>query len=373
MRGFAFPDPRETPKERSDMPTSACSQIPFFAITTRGLEDVSAAEIGSLDNIRPTVSGYRRIQGRCEGSLKALLSVRTVDDVYLHLGTWSGISRRRSTLKRLTSLSSGLDLDDATCTLSGVRRLANRPLFSVTASFVGRRNYTSREMKLAVAEGVTSNVPNLVYVDDDRQADLNLRLFVEHEMAWVGVRLAEDALNRRPYKRASVPGSLKAPVAASLVGLAAAGLVPETRRNSLLLDPFCGAGTILAEANLMGFQVLGGDIRSEAIDAARRNLGPAGASERVWRWDAARLPLDDGSVDRVVTNMPWGRQVTVNSSLERLYEASFFEMLRVLAFGGRILVLTSLPELLAPFRSRLVEQRQISLFGQTPSILVFEP
>jgi hypothetical protein len=48
-------------------------------------------------------------------------------------------------------------------------------------------------------------------------------------------------------------------------------------------------------------------------------------------------------------------------------------MLHVFAPGGRIVVLTGTPELLAPFRSRLVGRRQISLSGQRPHILVFGP
>jgi hypothetical protein len=96
------------------MPASACSRVPFFAVTTHSLEDVSAAEIGSLDEVRLTASGYRRIEGSCEGSSETFLPARTVNDAYLHLRTWGGITRQRSTLQRLTSLSGGLDLDHAT-------------------------------------------------------------------------------------------------------------------------------------------------------------------------------------------------------------------------------------------------------------------
>ena len=51
----------------------------------------------------------------------------------------------------------------------------------------------------------------------------------------------------------------------------------------MLLDPFCGAGTILAEAGLTGFAVLGGDTQSNALRAARENLGHAGVNARVWQ------------------------------------------------------------------------------------------
>ena len=123
------------------MPASACSRVPFFAVTTHGLEDVSAAEISSLDEVRPTASGYGRIEGSCEVFPETLLSARTVNDVYLHLRIWSGIARQRSTLRRLTSLSGRLDLDYAARIVSSVRRLPETARFSVTASCVGRLNY----------------------------------------------------------------------------------------------------------------------------------------------------------------------------------------------------------------------------------------
>ena len=65
--------------------------------------------------------------------------------------------------------------------------------------------------------------------------------------------------------------------------------------------------------------------------------------------------------------------MTADSGLEDLYCGAFYEILRVLAPRGRIVVLTALPDLLAPFRPCLVEQREISLTGQGPQVLVFEP
>jgi 23S rRNA G2445 N2-methylase RlmL len=354
------------------MPTSACAEVPFFAITTRGLEDVSAAEVSSLQCVRLLDSGYRRIDGFCAGDVTPLLSLRTVDDVYVLVWTRGDITHQRSALRLLTALSTELALERGTRTVSSVRAIPIRPHFSVTASFVGKRNYTTEEVKHAVAIGVMQALPHWSYVEDDRQAHLNLRLFVEHERAWVGIRLAKDPLRQRSYKIANVPGSLKAPVAAALVWLAGAEGHRAQPRMSLL-DPFCGAGTILAEAGLMGFKALGGDVLGEALDAARENLSRASVSAPVEQWDAQRLPLMDHSIDRVVTNMPWGRQIRTDSALAQLYRVSFSEMLRVLAPDGRMVALTSAPELLAPLSSSLVEQKEISLFGQRPHILVFAP
>lgn len=44
-------------------------------------------------------------------------------------------------------------------------------------------------------------------------------------------------------------------------------------RNTTIIDPFCGPGTILAEALLMGHQVKGFDLDNKAIAAAEANLG----------------------------------------------------------------------------------------------------
>ena len=45
---------------------------------------------------------------------------------------------------------------------------------------------------------------------------------------------------------------------------------------------------------------------------ARANAAAAGVDVPIEQWDARALPLPDRSVERVVTNLPWGRQVAVD-------------------------------------------------------------
>jgi tRNA (guanine6-N2)-methyltransferase len=54
------------------------------------------------------------------------------------------------------------------------------------------------------------------YVDED-QSEINVRIFIEHDTAYIGVRLAAVALHRRAYKQAHLPGSLKPSVAAAML------------------------------------------------------------------------------------------------------------------------------------------------------------
>jgi tRNA (guanine6-N2)-methyltransferase len=138
-----------------------------------------------------------------------------------------------------------------------------------------------------------------------------------------------------------------------------------------LLDPCCGAGTILIEGALMGAVAMGGDSDPEAISAAHTNASAAGASVDIQTWDARALPLQDESVDRIVTNLPWGRQIVVDEPLERFYEDVCAEMERVLAPGGRIAVLTSTSQLLRFKHLRQQRAIEISLFGQNPTIALY--
>ncbi|SRR5579884_1026315 len=347
------------------MPFSTRS-LPFFALTTSGLETISAGEIALLPGVSINTVAYRRISATCSGSLTVLLSLRTVDDVFLELATWMDIGRSRSSLVHLRHLAARLDLHVAAMCCARLRPVPQLPAFSVTVSFVGKRNYSSEEMKTVLADEITKQ-HGWIYRQDDRSADLNVRLFIEHEVATVGVRLGKTALHDRWYQQAHLPGGLKPSVAAALVTLAR--IVPGTT----VLDPCCGSGTILVEASLQGATVYGGDRDFRALVAAQTNLAAAGVETCLHNWDAQAIPLADGSMERIICNLPWGRQVHVEETLTTLYQRIIAEMRRVLTPTGRIVLLTSVPHMVDPFDLHLVEQHEISLFGQRPTILVLAP
>jgi hypothetical protein len=70
----------------------------IFALTTRGLEAVSAAEMARIPGVNITETAYRRVAATCEESPDALLHLRTVDDLYLHLATWQDVRHTRDVL-----------------------------------------------------------------------------------------------------------------------------------------------------------------------------------------------------------------------------------------------------------------------------------
>ena len=109
----------------------------FFSLTTPGLEQVSMREIAAVPGVVVKQVSYRRIAASCSGALAPLLSLRTVDDVFLDLGEWSHITRHRSVLARLRDICCRLDLQAAAATCAGLRAVTQPPAFSVTVNFVG--------------------------------------------------------------------------------------------------------------------------------------------------------------------------------------------------------------------------------------------
>ncbi|HZR43376.1 MAG TPA: methyltransferase domain-containing protein [Ktedonobacteraceae bacterium] len=336
----------------------------IFALTTCGLEAISAYEIAQIPGVTITQMTYRRIAATYKGSLVSLLSLRTVDDVFLDVATWSNIERPRSTLERLHELSTQLDLHETATLCAELRHIGYPPTFSVTVSFVGKRNYTTEEIKTLLASSIQKS-HGWQYQQDDRLADLNIRLFIDHEIAFVGIRLDKNALHERCYKQVHLTGSLKPSLAAALIRLG------RVNRHTSVLDPCCGSGTIVIEAGLLGAAAYGGDDDPKAVAAARTNAQAAGITANIQRWDAQALPIATASIDCVISNLPWGRQVTVDKELSVFYRKVFWEMRRVLAPHGRIVVLTAVPELIDPRDLECVERFEISLYGQRPTILVF--
>ncbi len=116
----------------------------------------------------------------------------------------------------------------------------------------------------------------------------------------------------------------------------------------------CGAGTLLAEhlAAMQAIRVpipaaLGGDIDAGAVRAASANLRRLGAVFLA-RWDATRLPLADASVDRIVSNPPFGKQLGEPEEIGPLYRDMVRDYDRVLRPGGRAVLLTGKAETLRP-------------------------
>jgi len=152
---------------------------------------------------------------------------------------------------------------------------------------------------------------------------------------------------RKPEPHSEI--SLSPRLAGLLLNLA--GLSP----GKVVLDPFCGSGTILAEALLQSCRCLGFDSSKERIRDARRNLSWVASSLRGAKFDlqtgdARELPeiLGKTRVDAVVTeplllpSLEARPKTEVATSLVQaagsVYADSLASAAQVLSPGGRIVM-----------------------------------
>ncbi len=129
--------------------------------------------------------------------------------------------------------------------------------------------------------------------------------------------------------------------------------------DKVLLDPFCGVGTVLQEALLAKAKVVGLDINGWCVKAAEENLewlvreyGLDGADFRVLQGDVAKMvgKIGQDMVDCIVTEPDLGpalRQVPTGpyaqkiiEKLEPLFFGFVKEAHRVLRVGGRLVLVT---------------------------------
>jgi tRNA (guanine10-N2)-dimethyltransferase len=147
-------------------------------------------------------------------------------------------------------------------------------------------------------------------------------------------RIDRGSFNERnPGKRGFFhPGVMMPRMARTLVNLSC------TNRGDCLLDPFCGTGGILIEANAIGIRAIGGDADPMMIAGSRGNT----RRSPLFLSDATCLPLLTSSVDAVVTDFPYGQSVSIrkNDTMELLYHNTLSEIARTLKARCRAVVVT---------------------------------
>jgi tRNA (guanine10-N2)-dimethyltransferase len=123
-----------------------------------------------------------------------------------------------------------------------------------------------------------------------------------------GMKLAEilpkPFVERRPKKRPFFhPSAMHAKLARCMVNLA------KPKTGELLLDPFCGTGSTLIEAALIGCRALGLDIQRRMVRGSLRNLAHFNVKpEGVMVADAKNPPIR--KIDCMVTDPPYGTSAT---------------------------------------------------------------
>ena len=241
----------------------------------------------------------------------------------------------------------------------------------VISQKAGTHDFRRVDAGNAVSDALRRILPRgMSHVADD--ADVEFWLWLSGSEALVGLRLSDATMRHRGYKREHVPASLRPTVAAAM------GWLARPTQEDIVLDPLCGAGTLIIERALLGplAQAIGGDLRKEAVTIARRNALAAGVRAEWHVWDARALPLEAASVTRIITNLPFGKQIGTEETNADLYTALVGEFGRVLGAGGVLVTLTSADRfwdrILRQDGWRIVKKVVLVVLGQPASIFVAE-
>lgn len=336
----------------------------FAAFATRGLEDVAVAEIAASSKAIEPIEARTKVV-LCRGaSPEAFRYLRTVDDVAAVAAHSPAI---KDSLGLTALIADGGDLEGAIETAGRTDRLDGS--FSVTVSAAHTSLGPAAEIEQIVARAITAQ-HGWKHLQMQRSS-IDVRVFIDGTWTLIGVRISDQPLSRREYRVVNVRGSLRPTVAAALVRLAVHESKPQR-----VWDPFCGSGTILCEAALLGHDVWGTDIEPEAVDATRANISTV--KRQFWgRIDNAdstspKTWQKHRDVAAVVSNLPWGKQVPIKSK-QALYDAIASGVADLGRRGGTGVLLTSEPARIIQRLRRengiAVDERRIGLLGQTPTVL----
>jgi tRNA (guanine6-N2)-methyltransferase len=332
----------------------------YLATVLPGLEEVAADELrAKVADASAEDTSRGKVLFRTSAGTERLLALRTIDNLYLFLGRFTQ-GPHRTHLADLRQAAGRID------TLAHAREVGldvgKRASIFVNASRSGKQTYSRFEAAQSALEGLLEHNRGW-HAGTATAHDLEFRLDVVGEEALLALRLSPPSFRFRGEERAFARAALRPTVAHALVWLSRPG--PE----DVFVDPFCGSGTIVAERGAYPCRRLfAGDLDAEAVHAARSNL----PGQTVMRWDARRLPLAARSVDRLVSNLPFGHQVGSESEVGGLYQAFFAEAARVLTDDGTTVVLTDQADALtrAVEAAGLAHERaaSVSLKGLHPDV-----
>ncbi len=346
---------------------------PCYAMVIPGLEKVAAEEITQVCHGEVKRTGPGLVVFRVPAIDPSLLRLRTTEDLFLLAWGTEQLSYRAvdlDSIRRWTARDA--DWERLLRLHHAVRpKPKGKPTFRLVVQMTGTHGYRRVDARKALARGLEGKIPaSWPHVEEN--AALEIWLTIHQATAVCGVRLSDRHMRHRSYKRVHLPASLRPTLAAAMVRLA------QLKPGQVLLDPMCGAGTILAEALpvLRGAQglLLGGDAEAAALRAAEANLGFA-AHTWLLRWDARQLPLADAVADRLISNLPFGKQIAREEDIAALYRDLVPEFDRVLRPGGLAVLLVAdavaLQEAVRRVPWKPLPALRLRVLGQPATIFVF--
>ncbi len=357
----------------------------FYAQTMPGIEEVAWLEI------REKLAGARFVEKlyakekngivifEYDGDPNDLLQLRTTEDVFILALSLDDVSRGWKDLYKLTELISKKGefrfAIDALMMFQKTKNMTGTPTYRVISRQYGRYEYRRIDLARSVEKGMKARYKTWRHVDDHARVEVWVNLLGSRLIC--GLRLTDRTMRHRFNKVKELPASLRPSMAAAMVFLT------QPEDDDVFLDPMCGSGTLLMERRLAGAygQMLGGDIEKSRALATKLNVRGM-RKKRPFQFstqqlDAQTMPFATGSINKMVVNLPFGKQIGSPKEIKRLYPRFFAEVARVLKVNGRVIVLSSKFELVKNTVRRqpgltLITGYSVAILGRWGRIYIIE-
>ncbi|XP_031706602.1 tRNA (guanine(6)-N(2))-methyltransferase THUMP3 isoform X2 [Anarrhichthys ocellatus] len=182
---------------------------------------------------------------------------------------------------------------------------------------------------------------------DMTKFDIEVLLNIHNDEVVIGIALTEESLHRRNISHFG-PTTLRSTLCYGMLRLC------KPQASDIILDPMCGTGAIPLEGAIEfnSSFYLAGDNNDMAVNRTVNNVchiqrrraekgSASGLPIDTVQWDLCNLPIRTGSVDIVITDMPFGKRMGSRKKNWDLYPSCLREMARVCTPGtGKAVLLT---------------------------------
>ena len=317
----------------------------LFAPCHFGLEAVLKREIIDLGyEVTEVVDGRVSFEGDEEAIARCNVFLRTTERVMLKVGSFKAVTFD--------------ELFEKTKALPWENFIPKDGKFWVKkASSIKSKLFSPSDIQRIVKKAIVDRLSgkyNILRFPEDG-SEYPIRITILKDEVTVGLDTSGESLHKRGYRRLTVKAPITETLAAALISLT------PWKKDRLLIDPFCGSGTIPIEAALIGLNIAPGmkrdfqamawdnilpkslfkeakkeaedlidretklsiqgyDLDTSALDAARGNLSFAGLEGNIHFQQ--RDMRDISSAKKygfIITNPPYGERLEEKAAMPKLY------------------------------------------------------
>lgn len=317
----------------------------LFAPCHFGLEAVLKREIIDLGyEVTEVVDGKVSFEGDEEAIARCNVFLRTTERVMLKVGSFKAVTFD--------------ELFEKTKALPWENFIPKDGKFWVKkASSIKSKLFSPSDIQRIVKKAIVDRLSgkyNILRFPEDG-SEYPIRITILKDEVTVGLDTSGESLHKRGYRRLTVKAPITETLAAALISLT------PWKKDRLLIDPFCGSGTIPIEAALIGLNIAPGmkrdfqamawdnilpkslfkeakkeaedlidretklsiqgyDLDTSALDAARGNLSLAGLEGNIHFQQ--RDMRDISSAKKygfIITNPPYGERLEEKEAMPQLY------------------------------------------------------